>query len=68
MVWVPPDGGAGHGPFRRAAWAAGGAKSSLRVAKALDRRDPIGLGMLVITMEGFLARPSDEPSFSSSDP
>lgn len=67
MVWGPPDGGAGHGPFRRAAWTAAG-QSSLWFAKALDRRGPIGLGMLVITMEGFLARPSDEPSFSSSDP
>ena len=34
----------GYGPFRRAAWAAGGAKSSLRFAKALDRRGPIGRG------------------------
>jgi len=46
IVWVPPDRGAEHGPFAARFEAAGGAKSSLRFAKLLDRRGPIGRGCL----------------------
>jgi hypothetical protein len=67
MVWVPADGARDMARFAARLEAAGG-KVELEVRQGIGPAWPYRSGMPVITMEGFLAWPSDEPSFSSSDP